>query len=93
VLFFAKNVRHFFNQAYISCLLGKGTGKVDVLDCKDFDGGIVADIEDAMRFVARNTRAAWKIEALQRHAQDWDAMRQAFESTGGVKERTSSQPL
>jgi ATP-dependent DNA helicase RecG len=27
----------------------------------------VADIEDAMRFVARNTRAAWKIEALQRH--------------------------
>ena len=66
VLFFAKNVRHFFNQAYITCLLGKGTDKVDVLDRKDFDGGIVADIEDAMRFVARNTRAAWKIEALQR---------------------------
>jgi len=66
VLFFAKNVRHFFNQAYITCLLGKGIDKVDVLDRKDFDGGIVADIEDAMRFVARNTRAAWKIEALQR---------------------------
>ncbi|MBI4881355.1 MAG: putative DNA binding domain-containing protein [Planctomycetes bacterium] len=66
VLFFAKNVRHFFNQAYITCLLGKGTDKVDVLDRKDFDGGIVADIEDAMRFVARNTRAAWKIEAVQR---------------------------
>lgn len=66
VLFFAKNVRHFFNQAYITCLLGKGTDKVDVLDRKDFAGGIVADIEDALRFVERNTRTAWKIEALKR---------------------------
>lgn len=66
VLFFAKNVRHFFNQAYITCLLAKGTSKADILDRKDFDGGTVADIEDTMRFVARNTRAAWRIEALQR---------------------------
>ena len=44
VLFFAKNVRHFFNQAYITCLLAKGTDKVHVLDRKDFDAGIVADI-------------------------------------------------
>ena len=66
VLFFAKNVRHFFNQAYITCLLAKGTDKVHVLDRKDFDGGIVADIEDAMRFIERNTRTAWRIEALQR---------------------------
>ncbi|MGH7340555.1 MAG: ATP-binding protein, partial [Candidatus Rokuibacteriota bacterium] len=66
VLFFAKNVRHFFNQAYITCLLAKGMDKVHVLDRKDFDGGIVADIEDAMRFIERNTRTAWRIEALQR---------------------------
>jgi ATP-dependent DNA helicase RecG len=30
------------------------------------DDGIVADIEDAMRFIERNTRTAWRIEALQR---------------------------
>jgi ATP-dependent DNA helicase RecG len=66
VLFFAKNVRHFFNQAYITCLLAKGTDKVHVLDRKDFDGGIVADIENAMRFIERNTRTAWRIEALRR---------------------------
>lgn len=66
VLFFAKNVRHFFNQAYITCLLGKDTDKVHVLDRKDFDGGIVADIEDAMRFIERNTRTAWRIEGLRR---------------------------
>lgn len=66
VLFFAKNVRHFFNQAYITCLLAKGADKVHILDRKDFDGGLVADIEDALRFVERNTRLAYRIERLQR---------------------------
>jgi ATP-dependent DNA helicase RecG len=66
VLFFAKNVRHFFNQAYVTCLLAKGTDKVHILDRKDFDGGVVADIEDALRFVERNTRLAYRIERLQR---------------------------
>ena len=66
VLFFAKDVRHFFNQAYITCLLAKGDDKARVLDRKDFDGGIVADIEDAMRFIERNTRTAWRIEGLRR---------------------------
>lgn len=66
VLFFAKNVRHFFPQAYITCLLAKGTDKVHVLDRKDFDGGIVSDIEEALRFIERNTRTAYRIERLRR---------------------------
>jgi ATP-dependent DNA helicase RecG len=66
VLFFAKNVRRFFNQAYITCLLAKGTDKVNILDRKDFDGGIVADIEDALLFIERNTRTAYRIERLIR---------------------------
>ena len=66
VLFFARNVRHFFNQAYITCLLAKGADKVHILDRKDFDGGIVADIEDALRFIERNTRTAYRIERLKR---------------------------
>ena len=66
VLFFAKNVRRFFPEAYITCLLGKGADKVHVLDRKDFDGGVVADIEDAMRFIERNTRTAYRIEGLRR---------------------------
>jgi len=66
VLFFAREPRHFFNQAYITCLLAKGTSKADILDRKDFDGGIVADIEDTMRFIERNTRTAWRIEGLRR---------------------------
>lgn len=66
VLFFAKDVRHFFNQAYVTCLLAKGTDKVHILDRKDFDGGVVADIEDALRFIERNTRTAYRIERLKR---------------------------
>ena len=66
VLFFAKNLRRFFSQAYITCLLARGTDKVHILDRKDFDGGIVADIEDALRFVERNTRTAYRIEGLKR---------------------------
>ncbi len=39
---------------------------VNILDRKDFTGGIVADIEDALRFVERNTRTAYRIEGLRR---------------------------
>ena len=66
MLFFAKNVRHFFPEAYITCLLGKGADKVHILDRRDFDGGIVADIEDALSFIERNTRTAYRIESLRR---------------------------
>ncbi|NCO60346.1 MAG: transcriptional regulator [Deltaproteobacteria bacterium CG23_combo_of_CG06-09_8_20_14_all_51_20] len=66
VLFFAKNVRHFFNQAYVTCLLAKGTDKVHILDRKDFPGGVVADIQDSLRFIERNTRTAYRIEGLRR---------------------------
>ena len=66
VLFFAKNVRHFFNEAYITCLLGRGTDKVHITDRKDLDGGIVADIDGAMGFIERNTRLSYRIEGLRR---------------------------
>ncbi|HEY4593955.1 MAG TPA: ATP-binding protein, partial [Thermoanaerobaculia bacterium] len=66
VLFFARDVRRFFNQAYITCLLAKGTDKVHILDRKDFAGGVVADIEESLRFIERNTRTAYRIERLQR---------------------------
>ena len=66
VLFFAKNVRRFFPHSYITCLLVRDTDKFHILDRKDFDGGIVADIEDALRFIERNTRVAYRIEGLKR---------------------------
>ena len=66
VLFFAKKVRRFFPEAYVTCLLGKGPDKVHILDRKDFDAGIATDIEETMRFVERNTRMAYRIKGLRR---------------------------
>ena len=66
VLFFAKNINHFFPQAYITCLLAKGTDKVNILDRKDFAGGLVSDIEESLRFIERNTRTCYRIEKLRR---------------------------
>ena len=51
-----------------------------MLDRKDFDGGIVADIEDSLRFIERNTRTAYRIEKLQREEipeYPMDALREA----------------
>ena len=66
VLFFAEKVRRFFPGAYVTCLLAKGTDKVDILDRKDFDKGITTDIEETMRFIERNTRMAYRIKGLRR---------------------------
>ena len=66
VLFFAKNVRQFLLQAYITCMLAKETGKADIIDRKDFEDGLVADIEGALRFVGRNTRTSYEIKSLIR---------------------------
>ncbi len=66
VLFFAKDVRRFLPQGYVTCLLGKGRDKVHILDRKDFAGGVVEDIEESLRFIERNTRLEYKIEKLKR---------------------------
>jgi len=66
VLFFAKDVRHFFPQAYVTCLLARGREKANILDRKDFCGGVVSDIEESLRFIERNTRTAYRIEKLRR---------------------------
>jgi len=66
VLFFAKDVNHFFPQAYVTCLLTKGMDKVNILDRKDFAGGLVSNIEESLRFIERNTRTGYRIEKLRR---------------------------
>lgn len=66
VLFFAREPRRFFRDAYLTCFLAKGGDRTYMLDRGDYGQGIVHDIEDALRFVARNTRTAQRIEGLKR---------------------------
>ena len=99
VLFFAHEVRRFFNQAYVTCILFRGTDRIDVLDRKDFAGGVVSDIEESLRFIERNTRTAYRIRALQREEipeYPLRALREAITNavictaTGSLKEPMSS---
>ena len=62
VLFFAKDVRRFFPQAHVTCLLTNDSNKVDIVDRQEFSGGIVDDIERAVKFVERNTRKTYQME-------------------------------
>ena len=66
VLFFAREPRRFFPDAYLTCILAKGGDRTYMLDRGDYGRGIVGDIQDAMRFVDRNTRTAHRIEGLKR---------------------------
>ena len=66
VLFFGRDVRRFFNQAYVTCILFRGTERHRILDRKDFMGGVVADIDGSLKFIDRNTRTAYRIQTLRR---------------------------
>ena len=61
MLLFGKNTQQFFPEAQIKCARFSGTASVEFLDEKTFYGNIFSQFEDAMAFVARNTRQALDI--------------------------------
>ncbi|NQE05551.1 hypothetical protein C5S32_06740 [ANME-1 cluster archaeon GoMg1] len=65
-LFFSKNVRKFNRSAYTTCILFKGRNRSHIIDRKDFDGNLVEQVEEAIRFVERNTLLAYQIKGLER---------------------------
>lgn len=65
-LFFSKNVRKFNRSAYTTCILFKGRNRSHIIDRKDFDGNLVEQVEEAIRFAERNTLLAYQIKGLER---------------------------
>lgn len=65
-LFFSKFPKRYFIHAYITCARYLGTDKVEVLDRADFEGNIVSQVEDAIKFIRRNTRLSYKIRDIKR---------------------------
>jgi len=65
-LFFSKNIRRFNTSAYTTCILLKGNTRSYVIDRKDFDGNLAEQVEDALRFVKKNTMLAYQIKDLVR---------------------------
>lgn len=67
ILFGSDEARnHYFPDAVFRCARFHGTDKVHFLDRADIDGSVLTGIEDAARFIARNTRLAARIEGLRR---------------------------
>jgi ATP-dependent DNA helicase RecG len=67
VLFFAKNPRRFHIHSRITCLLFHGTTKSRILDRRDFDGGLVENVEGAMTFLQRHTSVRYEIVGFTRN--------------------------
>jgi predicted HTH transcriptional regulator len=55
-----------FPDAQVRCARFKGTGKANFLDQQDIGTSVLGAIDEAIRFVRRNTRLASKIESLHR---------------------------
>ncbi len=80
VIFFAKRPTLFHIQSKITCLLFMGTQRVDILDRKDLDGGLIQNVEDAMAFLKRHLPLRYEIKTLKRKeimAVPEDALREA----------------
>ena len=66
ILFFCENPKKYFIQAYVTCARYLGTAKVKVLDRKDFEGDLVSQIDESIKFVQRNTRLEYEIKEIRR---------------------------
>lgn len=66
VLFFAKRPIKFIRHAKVTCLLLAGTDKVHILDRKDLEENLPANVEQTMIFLKRHLSLRYKIEKLKR---------------------------
>jgi len=72
ILLFGRNPQRFMVQASLRCARFKGIQEVEFLDMKLLEGDIIAQVEEAMSFVARNIRMAAKIEGQLERKEQWE---------------------
>jgi len=81
ILLFSKDLSRVYRQAVFTCALFKGVEKVDVLDRKDFNEDLLANIEDAMTFLKKHIPVRYEMtgEARRREVYEvpLDALREA----------------
>jgi len=66
-LFFRDNTEDsFFIHAKVVCAIFKGKHKAIILDAKEYNGGMLENIDDAMAFLRRNLRLRYETEWIQR---------------------------
>jgi len=60
-LLFARHPQQFFPEAQVKCARFAGTTSVRFLDEQTFDGNVLSQMDQALAFVARNTRQGIRI--------------------------------
>jgi len=65
-LLFSNDIKKFNSSAYTTCVLFKGTTRAHIIDRKDFDGGLIEQVRDAVKFVEKNILLTYQIKTLAR---------------------------
>lgn len=63
VLFFAKEVQKFFEQAIIRCVLFKGIDKRYILDDKVISGNLFSQYHEALKYIISKLNLSYEIES------------------------------
>lgn len=66
VLFFGKAPALAIPQSAVTCVLFKGTEKVDVIDRKTFEADLLTNIDEALLFLKRHLNLSYEIKTVQR---------------------------
>lgn len=81
VLLFARNLADVYFHTAVTCVLYKGTEKVDVLDRKDFNSDLLDSVENAMVFLKQHLRTAYRFTGAARRQEvpevPFEALREA----------------
>ncbi|MCF7740578.1 MAG: putative DNA binding domain-containing protein [Candidatus Marinimicrobia bacterium] len=80
VLFFCKDVRRFFLNATVVCVLYKGSSEVDILDKKEFTGDFLSNYHNTLNYLYNklNTEYIIKKERTERLELPEEALREVL---------------
>jgi ATP-dependent DNA helicase RecG len=66
LLFFYQNPAIYIPQSSVTCVVYKGTIKVDIIDKKTFELDLIGNIDEAMAFLKRHLNLSYEIKTKRR---------------------------
>ncbi len=80
VIFFCKNVRKFFLQGDVTCVLYEGTSKTNIIDHKMFEKNLLSNFENAYKYILSklNTNYIIKQKRTEKLELPKEAIREAL---------------
>lgn len=72
VLFFGKEPRKFFEWATTRCILFKGTDKSHIIDDKIFDGSLVNQYDEALKYIYSKLNVEYQIKDAGPRKEIWE---------------------